>query len=138
MGSVDRRVAPFLRPNGGLIVSPLLRSCVCIRRPAEVKARFVTSIVMGLILGTIYFGQDDTQKSAKNVMGLFFLLNMFQVMTSMFGVLQVRLTACLSTSSPGSPALRALLRHLTACRRQNLTTDSCMTMPHHLRCSRRR
>jgi hypothetical protein len=54
-----------------------------------VKAKFLNSIVMGLILGTIYFGQDDTQKSAKNIMGLFFLVIMFQTMVSMFGVLQV-------------------------------------------------
>jgi len=44
---------------------------------------------MGFILGIIYHGQDDTQQSAKNIMGLFFLIIMFQTMVSMFGVLQV-------------------------------------------------
>ena len=53
------------------------------------KAKFLNSVVMGLILGTIYFGQNDTQQSAKNIMGLFFLVIMFQTMVSMFGVLQV-------------------------------------------------
>lgn len=60
------------------------------RRVTDVKARFMNSIVMGLILGIIYYGQTDTQRSAKNIMGLFFLLIMFQTMVSMFGVLQVR------------------------------------------------
>lgn len=59
------------------------------RRVLDVKARFVNAIVMGLILGIIYYGQTDTQQSAKNIMGLFFLLIMFQTMVSMFGVLQV-------------------------------------------------
>ncbi len=58
------------------------------RRGMEVKAKFMNSIVMGLILGTIYYGQTDTQQSAKNIMGLFFLVIMFQTMVSMFGVLQ--------------------------------------------------
>jgi hypothetical protein len=50
----------------------------------------MNSLVMGMILGTIYLGQTDTQESAKNIMGLFFLIIMFQTMVSMFGVLQVR------------------------------------------------
>lgn len=38
--------------------------------------------------------QTDTQQSAKNIMGLFFLLIMFQTMVSMFGVLQVFIRTC--------------------------------------------
>ncbi len=60
------------------------------RRILDVKARFANALVMGFILGIIYYGQTDSQQSAKNIMGLFFLLIMFQTMVSMFGVLQVR------------------------------------------------
>jgi hypothetical protein len=58
------------------------------RRILDVKARFANAVVMGFILGIIYYGQTDSQQSAKNIMGLFFLLIMFQTMVSMFGVLQ--------------------------------------------------
>jgi hypothetical protein len=47
----------------------------------EVKAKFLNAFVMGLILGTIYYNQDDSQRSAKNILGLFFILNMYQVRT---------------------------------------------------------
>lgn len=63
----------------------------------------MNSIVMGLILGIIYYGQTDTQRSAKNIMGLFFLLMMFQTMVSMFGVLQV---PTYQTSANIDPLLR--------------------------------
>lgn len=56
---------------------------------AEVRARFFNSIMMGIILGLIYYNQGDSQQSAKNLLGLFFILTMYQVMISMFSVLQV-------------------------------------------------
>jgi len=68
-----------------------------------VKAKFLNSVVMGLILGTIYFGQNDTQQSAKNIMGLFFLVIMFQTMVSMFGVLQVSQSSLPPSLPPSFP-----------------------------------
>lgn len=34
---------------------------------------------MGLILGLIYLHQGDSQQSAHNLLGLFFILTMYQV-----------------------------------------------------------
>ena len=60
-----------------------------LRQPTEFKAKMMNSIFMGLILGIVYFNQGTGQSSAQNKMGLFFILCMYQCMTSMFGVLQV-------------------------------------------------
>jgi len=53
------------------------------------KARTLNAVLMGLILGIIYYNQNSSQASAKNILGLFFILIMYQTLVSMFGVLQV-------------------------------------------------
>ena len=56
------------------------------RSTTELKAKFFNAVFMGLILGSIYYNQDNSQGSAKNLLGLFFIFTMYQTMTSMFGV----------------------------------------------------
>lgn len=56
------------------------------RSETELKAKFCNSVFMGFILGLIYYNQDNSQGSAKNLLGLFFVFTMYQTMTSMFGV----------------------------------------------------
>lgn len=56
------------------------------RSTTELKAKFFNAVFMGLILGLIYYDQDNSQGSAKNMLGLFFIFTMYQTMTSMFGV----------------------------------------------------
>lgn len=55
----------------------------------DMLARLLNAILMGVILGGIYYNQSLSQGSAKNILGLYFIFVMYQTMSSMFSVLQV-------------------------------------------------
>jgi len=58
------------------------------REPVLTRARLSNAIFIGLILGIVYMGQDDTFSSVQNKLGVGFIITMNQVISSCFGVVQ--------------------------------------------------
>lgn len=58
------------------------------REPVLTRARLVNSILMGSLLGLVYFGQDDTYKAVQNKIGVAFIVTINQCISATFGVVQ--------------------------------------------------
>ena len=58
------------------------------REPVLTRARLVNSILMGTLLGLVYFGQDDTYKAVQNKIGVAFIVTINQCISATFGVVQ--------------------------------------------------
>jgi hypothetical protein len=59
------------------------------REPVLTRARLVNSMLMGLVLGLVYFQQEATYKAVQNKLGVLFIITINQTISSMFGVVQV-------------------------------------------------
>jgi len=60
-----------------------------IKEPMILKARVAQNIMMGLILGAVYFGQEMDQAGVMNINGALFLFIIHMTFTNMFGVVNV-------------------------------------------------
>ena len=58
------------------------------REPVLTRARLVNSILMGVLLGLVYFDQDTTYKAVQNKIGVAFIVTMNQCISATFGVVQ--------------------------------------------------
>jgi len=58
------------------------------REPVLTRARIGNAIIMGLLLGIVYFNQSDNVSSVQNKMGVAFIIIINQSISSMFGVVQ--------------------------------------------------
>lgn len=58
------------------------------REPVLTRARLVNSMLMGLLLGMVYFQQDESYKAVQNKMGVAFIVTINQCISATFGVVQ--------------------------------------------------
>lgn len=90
--------------------------CVCAscwsqykREPVLTRARLVNSMLMGLLLGAVYFQQPNTYHAVQNKLGVLFIITINQTISSLFGVVQVSTTSSPTTTSPVRRTLTRLL-----------------------------
>lgn len=58
------------------------------REPVLTRARIGNAVMMGLLIGIVYFNQSDNVSSIQNKMGVAFIMIINQSISSMFGVVQ--------------------------------------------------
>ena len=58
------------------------------REPVLTRARLGNSMIMGLLLGLVYFQQDNGYKAVQNKIGVAFIVTMNQCISATFGVVQ--------------------------------------------------
>ena len=58
------------------------------REPVLTRARLINSMLMGCLLGLVYFDQDNTYKAVQNKIGVAFIVTMNQCISATFGVVQ--------------------------------------------------
>lgn len=85
---------PLPLPLGPRTDAPLCLCVCCLtwqykREPVLTRARLVNSMLMGLVLGLVYFQQEATYKAVQNKLGVLFIITINQTISSMFGVVQV-------------------------------------------------
>nr|CAD7432308.1 unnamed protein product [Timema monikensis] len=116
----DSKRSPYKASWWAQMRAVLWRSCLAnMKEPVLIKVRVLQTVMVGLLIGVIYYGQELNQNGVMNINGAIFVLITNMTFQNVFAVINVRhktnIIACAPHAIPLVAKVSSLLQSRARC-----------------------